>query len=280
MTKEKPTVRKIYSETGFEFILLYINQPDKLKWYHQQEHCSPSCILCSNAHNSSHNIELGNYVINSELSLFEGHKLLISKSHDGEYIVGHLRYILDFIKKNDNKIIAYDGNKNTKIKNYHFYCHVIDNQVDIPIIKEYPKASLLITKEDLSISVMENYGRGPIFLESTSAETIANAFYELEKHIGVNFSNNQHPYINLYIWLRDNKYVTAIIPRAVFKPTEYYDANNDWNTAISALEVGGLFLLKKHEVFLHTDADFLIKLCNEVSFNSEHAKEIVKSLDI
>ncbi len=280
MKNNKPTVRTVKTKDDHNFTLYFIDEPQKLIWYNQQEHHKTNCFFCNKLTSSSDAKDLGNYIIDTELSLFENHKLLISKSHGGEYIIGHLRFLLDYIQKNNHQVISYDGNKNTKTKDFHFYCHILDSHTNLPLIKDYKNAQLISTQKEVSISVMENYGRGTIILSSKEAENIANAFYELEKLIGVSFSNNTHPYVNLFIGMVDDTYVIAVIPRVVFKPSEYYDATNDWNTAINSLEMGGLFLLHHRDEFLHVTPEFLTKLCSEVSFNNEHIKEIVNSLQI
>lgn len=284
MDNSKITTRTVETESGIKFLLKHYTDATKIAGYNQQAFVKKDCVLCQDIDNHIiDKIDNENYILNDkEHSLFEGHQLLIAKTHAGEFITGRVRFLLDFLSKNKGLTLAYGGSKNSSIKHYHFTCHVLDGDIDLPLRTKcfepdfYKKIS---NKEGVEIGEIEHYGRGAIILKGSSEEKLTEKFYDLEKHIGVNYAKNKHPFINLYLWMEDNDFCLALVPRAVYKPAEYYDENNKWDTAIGVLEIGGIFLLKNHDEFLHTSADFLKKLCDEVSFNDEHIKEIIRYIE-
>lgn len=284
MDNNQGTNRNISTETGIEYSLKYIDDASLITNYNQQEFRRKECVYCKDVDlKIKDKLDNPKYILNNTShSLFDGHQLLFAKTHAGEYLTGSLRFLLDFLDTNKEATLAYDGNKNAPIKNYHFTCHVLNKEIKLPLIQSCSNRDfykIINTKDGIELGELEHYGRGAIILKGSDKETITKKLYELEKHIGVNYANNEHPYINLYIWIEDAKYCMALVPRSVFKPREYYDENNTWDTAIGSLEMGGLFLLSNHDEFMHTSADFLTKLCNEVSFNDEHIKEIIRFIE-
>ncbi|WP_282037851.1 hypothetical protein [Saccharicrinis aurantiacus] len=284
MDNNKVTTRNVVTESGINFILQYYSNEAQIKGYHQQEFARKDCLLCKDIDNKINStLDHPHYVLDDTThSLFEGHQLLFAKKHAEEFLTGRVRFLLDFLADHNKHTLAYGGSKNSTIKNFHFTCHVLNEQVELPLKDSCSNPDFYKTisnKKGIEIGELEHYGRGAVVLKSNNEEKLTEQLYELEKHIGVNYANNKHPFINLYLWMEDDQFCIALVPRAVYKPSEYYDENNAWDIPIGVLEMGGLFIMKNHDEFMHTSADFLKKLCDEVSFNDEHIKEIIAHVD-
>lgn len=267
------------STNELSFNLKYITNKQDLAWYTKQEYPIKKCDFCTmlaSKKESTHSLT------KTEVSLFEGHELLISNNHAGEYLGEHLKHMLDLIEENNNAAIAFEGSRNASIKNYHFSCHYISDKNQLPIITDINNDIFkeVISQDSFSVGILNVYGRNPIIIKSPSISTISDAFYALENKIGVNFSINKHPYINIVIWKDGENYILAAIPRVVYKPTEYYDENNKWDIAPGVLEMCGVYLISNHDEYLHMTAEQLLQITDEVSYNDTHILEILEGLEL
>ncbi|WP_066632350.1 DUF4922 domain-containing protein [Labilibacter marinus] len=271
--------RTITSNSELSFNLKYIANSQELTWYNKQEYPKKECDFCTLVVSNKESIQS---LIKTNISLFQGHELFVSNTHGGEFLGIHLKHVLNIINENNDATIAIEGSKNAAIKNYHFNCHYISNKNDVPLTADISKSSFkeIVSKADLSIGILDTYGRNPIIIKSSSIDTLTDTFYALEKQIGVDFSKNDHPYINLIVWKEDGNFILAAIPRVVYKPTEYYDENNKWNIAPGVLEMSGIYLISNHDEYLHMTAEQLLQITDEVSYNDTHILELLKNLDL
>ncbi|MCG8580397.1 MAG: DUF4922 domain-containing protein [Bacteroidales bacterium] len=279
MVKNNNRTHILSATNGLTFKLIHIADNQVFSWYNKQEYPKKECDICAFIKpdmKSTHSL------VHTEVSLFAGHELLVAPAHGGEYIGAHFKHMLNIVDESNNAVIAFEGSKNASIKNYHFSCHYISDKSYLPITadihKEFYKE--IISQDNLSMGILEVHGRNPICIQSSSAETIINAFHELEKHIGVNYSTNDHPYINLVLWKEGENYMLLAIPRAVYKPAEFYDENNSWNIAPGVLEMSGLYLIPEHSELTNLSTEQLEQVNAEVSFNNSHILEILNELDL
>ncbi|MCU4156360.1 DUF4922 domain-containing protein [Carboxylicivirga sp. A043] len=277
--EDKNYSRTLNATNGLAFNLKYIADKQNLSWYNKQEYLQKQCEYCAFTSSKKEPIHS---LIRSGVSLFNDHELLVADIHAGEYIGVHLKHMLNIVDENKGAAIAFEGSKNAPIKKYHFSCHFIADKNRLPITTDLNKNynKVIFSQNNLSISILDVYGRNPIYITSSSADVLVDTFHKVEKQIGVNYSTNSHPYINLVIWKEDNKYILAAIPRVVYKPTEFYDETNLWDIAPGVLEMSGLYLISNHSEFISVNVEQLQEIANEVSFSNSHILEIINTLDL
>ncbi|GEM_PF-6547453 len=279
MTENIPEVRHLKSSSGISFSLNYIASQTHLEWYNKSEFPKKDCDFCQLVTPEKESIHS---LLRTTMSLFPGHELLISPSHGDDYIGLYLRHMLDITDENAAAAIAFDGSKNVKLKNYHFNCHLLSDKNILPIIQDAGGSLYkeIIKQDNFSIGMLDVYGRNPIIVRSSSRDKVEDAFHEIEKLIGVSFSTSSHPYINLIIWKDGEDYVLAVIPRVVYKPTEYYAEDNSWDIAPGALEMGGFYLTSNHAEFVNLKVEQLMRINDEVSYSNTHIQELLQDFDL
>ncbi|WP_430815296.1 hypothetical protein [Carboxylicivirga sp. RSCT41] len=279
MVNNNKRIHILSAASGLTFKLMHIADQQVFSWYNKQEYPKKECDFCKFSQAEE---KLMHSLVKTDVSLFAGHELLVAPVHGGEYIGVHLKHMLNIVDENNKAAIAFEGSKNAPIKNYHFSCHYISDKSHLLITADIHQTFFeeVISQDNVSFGIFNVHGRNPICIKSPSADTIINAFHELENHIGVNYSTNDHPYINLVMWKEGQDYILIAIPRAVYKPTEFYDENNSWNIAPGVLEMSGLYLIPDHSEPTSFKPEQLEQINAEVSFNNSHILEILNELDL
>ena len=245
------------------------------------------CFLCeTNIPPEQRGILYGNeyLILVNPYPIFPEHFTVPRIMHTPQAILPEIEILLDLARDLSPDFLAlYNGPRSGASAPDHLHFQ-IGTRSYLPLLKEYDGVRerwgrLLAGREDLRAYSVDHYLPPFISLESSSLQSLINAFHSLYGILQKFSMTDDEPMMNLLCWFDEEEWRLVAFLRAKHRPARFY-ARRDRRMLISpgAIDLGGVVVVPVQKDFEKIQAPDIEAIMEEVSLPSETFREITCAL--
>ncbi len=206
------------------------------------------CFLCENNRpKEQRGVDFGDYtILVNPFPIFPEHFTIPDFKHAPQRIKGNFETMLDISKVIEGFIVFYNGPKCGASAPDHFHFQA-GNKGFMPLDDEMDelkaKYGKLIIKTDPELWAIKDGLRNFLVLESGNKQSLINGFETIYKTIEKLAPVEEEPMMNILASFTDGEWRVLIFPRALHRPSQYFE-EGDKNILLSpaSVDMGGVLI--------------------------------------
>ncbi len=230
------------------------------------------CFLClNNLPNEQKGVPiLGKYLILvNPFPIFNRHLTIIDTEHTVQQIGGRLTDLLTISRNLEGYTVFYNGPRCGASAPDHFHFQATLSN-EMPINRQFDSikislGKLLVQADDIQITLIENFLRTTVVLESEYREPIDYFFDKLMKQLPMDNESGE-PMVNLLASYIDGVYRLVVFPRIAQRPSCYFkEGDEKIVVSVASVELSGVIVTPREEDFKKITKADLETIFKEVS---------------
>ena len=237
------------------------NSPEKVQFFDE------NCFLCADIRpKEQQSVDVNDFqILINPYPIFPKHFTITHKQHTPQLIMPYFADFLHFAKKLPDFAIFYNGANCGASAPHHAHFQAAEKQY-FNVISDYKNLpenyfEIIEKKENFTLKAFKNYLRNAFCIETENEKTAQEIF---EKHFANYIKNNM---LNVICVYENCKYLLFIFPRKKFRPTQFYEENEEKRLAISpaSVEMSGKFVTIFQEHFDRISKEDIIDIYKQIS---------------
>jgi len=225
------------------------------------------CFLCAESRPAEQqSVDAGDFqVLVNPFPIFPKHFTIVHKLHTPQLLVPYFADFLYFAKKLPDFAIFYNGANCGASAPYHAHFQAAEKSY-FRVLKDYKNLpenyfEIIEKNENFTLKLFKNYLRKAFCIETASGQTAKKVF---EENFAEYIENNM---LNVICAFENGKYFIFVFPRKKFRPTQFYEENEDKRLAISpaSVEMSGTFVTVFNEHFDRISKNDIIDIYRQIS---------------
>ena len=225
------------------------------------------CFLCTDARpKEQQSVDVNDFqILVNPFPIFPKHFTIAHRQHTPQLIMPYFADFLYFAKNLPDFAIFYNGANCGASAPFHAHFQAAEKQY-FNVVKDYKnlpeKYFEIIKKNDFfTLKEFKNYFRKAFCIETKNEQTAQEIFEQ-------NFANYiKDNMLNVICVYENGKYLLFVFPRKKFRPTQFYEENEEKRLAISpaSVEMSGRFVTIFQEHFDRISKDDIIDIYKQIS---------------
>lgn len=243
------------------------------------------CFLCaSNRPDIQQGINFkgkaGEYeVLVNPFPIFPKHLTIPDINHTKQQIFGRYYDMLSLAESLTEYVIFYNGPKCGASAPDHMHFQA-GNKGMLPLEVNVDKLNLseIIKKDNIKLSLINNYMRGTFLIESKSVEESEAMFERIYSYLPVK-EGEWEPMLNILSWYDDinKKWYTILFAREKHRPSHYFAEGED-NILLSpaSVDLGGVFITPLEKDFNKITINNIKEIADEIMISKELENKVIR----
>ena len=242
------------------------------------------CFLCREnmpeeqeglAHNGRYHIFVNPYPI------FQHHFTVPTDTHTPQRIIPHLEEFIQLAFDFPEYTVFYNGPGCGASAPDH--CHFqmaprnwmpLEQDISHPLLRK-----TIQQENGYQISILENYLREVIILQTTEPPLLSKLFIEIQQLLSELLPHEDEPMMNLLCWFEKGEWTLCIFPRRLGRPKQFYAEGKDKILfSPGSVDMAGLIIAPRKEDFDRYSIDLLTDLFKQVTLTQEQQKTMIQKL--
>ncbi len=231
------------------------------------------CFLCAaNRPAEQREVDAGDFLILvNPFPIFPQHFTLPHKEHIPQQILPYYRDFLHFAAELTDCVVFYNGPECGASAPDHLHFQA-GNKEFLPLIADYHrwKDSRAILQKQIPGATLTQFSgalRKILIIEAETIDASVQLFEEV--YAGLRTDLTKEPMMNVLCLSENEKWITFVLPRSAFRPTQYY-ASPDEQLLISpaAIEMAGVLITPVEEHFNKINGEQITDIYSQISPDS------------
>jgi len=225
------------------------------------------CFLCADVRpKEQQSIDVNDFqILINPYPIFPKHFTIAHKQHTPQLLIPYFTDFLHFTKNLPDFAIFYNGSNCGASAPNHAHFQAAEKQY-FNVIKDYKNLpenyfKIIEKTEIFTLKLFENYLRNAFCIETECEKTAKEIF---EKYFANYINTNM---LNVICVYENGKYLLFVFPRKKFRPTQFYEENEEKRLAISpaSVEMSGRFVTIFQEHFDRISKEDIVDIFGQIS---------------
>jgi len=225
------------------------------------------CFLCADVRPKvQQSVDINDFqVLINPYPIFPKHFTIAHKQHTPQLLIPYFADFLYFAKNLPDLAIFYNGSNCGASAPHHAHFQAAEKQY-FNVISDYKNLTenyfeIIEKNKNFTITEFKNYLRKAFCIETKYEKTAQDIF---EKYFANYIKDNM---LNVICVYENGKYLLFVFPRKKFRPTQFYEENEEKRLAISpaSVEMSGRFVTIFQEHFDRITKDDIVDIYKQIS---------------
>ena len=225
------------------------------------------CFLCADVRpKEQQSVDVNDFqILINPYPIFPKHFTIAHRQHTPQLLMPYFADFLYFAKNLPDLAVFFNGSNCGASAPNHAHFQAAEKHY-FNVIKDYKNLSenhfeIIEKGEKFALKAFKNYLRNAFCIETECEKTVQKIF---EKYFSNHIKNNM---LNTICVFENGKYMFFVFPRKKFRPTQFYEEDENVRLAISpaSVEMSGRFVTIFQEHFNRITKDDILDIYEQIS---------------